>query len=274
VIPADQGFELSYTLKQIQREDPFSLTVPVAVYLENREEVLMTQVKMDSREKTFSSLFLSRPLKLSVDPQFQLMRKLHYSEVPSSLSQLFGAKQSAILLPGNSPHTDQYRVLAEFFQQTLAVQGKEMEILYDTDLKEIPSEIPVWIAGFRNRYYKDFKISATYQDKLTAEDSKAIEQTGLHQTLVYAMPNPGNPRQTVGFIGTHHTEDILTLARKLVHYGSYGYLGFEGAGFTNVLKGSLPVLKSVLDYTLPYEDQPSITQKLKSRNALAYPPAN
>ncbi len=267
----DSGFDLTFKLRQLQDEEAFSLNIPLALYLENTEEVSLRSVRMDRREETFSLHLDNRPLKISVDPQFHLMRILHYSEVPSSLSQLFGAKRSAIILPGKSPQADQYRKLAESWKETLAVQGKEMEILYDKDIKELPSDMPLWVAGFDNSFYEMIKINKLYQEVLTEEEREAILQVSKDQSLVYAIPNHQNPGQTIGFIGTHFPEAMMALGRKLPHYGGYGYLGFTGSEFTNVLKGSFPVLNSVLDYLIPYEDKPTVNQKLKSRKALVYP---
>lgn len=265
---ADHGYELSLTLKQIQEDEPFSLNVPLAIYLEDIPEVRVTKVRMDRREKNFSIQLDNRPLKVSVDPQYNLMRTLHYSEVPSSLSQLFGAKHSVIILPAKSQKKDHYRKLAESWKETLAVQGKEMDILYDTEIKEIPSDMPVWVAGFENIFYERININKRYEDVLSNEVQEEILQISKDQSLVYAIPNQNDPEKTIGFIGTHFSEKILVLARKLPHYGGYGYLGFKGSEFTNVLKGGLPVLNSSLDQVIPYDDKPAINQKLLSRSAL------
>ncbi len=273
VIAVDDGYELTYTLKQLQDEEPFSLNIPVAIYLENMQEVYITNVRMDTREKAFSHHYDNRPLKISVDPQFNLMRRLHYSEVPSSLSQLFGSKHSVIVLPGNSEHIDNYRKLAEFWKETLAVQGKEMEILYDTSIEEVPCDMSVWVAGFENKFYEGNIISELYQEVFTNEERVSILQLTRDHSLVYAVPHQHSPGKTIGFIGTHYPKEIMVLARKLPHYGGYGYLGFTGSEFTNVLKGGFPVMNSALNHVFQYEDHPAINQKLRKRSALIYPAA-
>jgi len=199
------------------------------------------------------------------------MRRLHHSEVPASLSQLFGAKHSAIILPGNSKQVDNYRKLAEMWKESLAVQGKDMEIFYDTDITEIPSGMPVWVAGFNNSFYNEIKINDLYHDFLSDEETIAVLQLTRDHSLVYAIPGKTEPEHTIGFIGTHYPENIMVLARKLPHYGGYGYLGFTDNTYTNVLKGVFPVLNSELDYVIPYPDYPVINQTLESRRALAYP---
>jgi hypothetical protein len=267
----ENGWKLTYSLKQKQDGEPFILNVPVAVYLENREEVYVCTVNMETGDVRYTHHFDSRPLRVSIDPQFNLMRRLHHSEVPASLSQLFGAKHSVIILPGNSKQVDNYRKLAEMWKESLVVQGKDMEIIYDADITEIPSGIPVWIAGFNNSFYNEIKINDLYHDFLSDEEKIAVLQLTRDHSLVYAIPGKTEPEHTIGFIGTHFTENIMALARKLPHYGGYGYLGFTDNTFTNVLKGVFPVLNSELDYVIPYPDYPVINQTLESRRALAYP---
>ena len=270
-VEEEKGWKLTYSLKQKQDGEPFILNVPVAVYLENREEVYVSTVSMETGDVKYTHHFDSRPLRVSIDPQFNLMRRLHHSEVPASLSQLFGAKHSAIILPGNSKQVDNYRKLAEMWKESLAVQGKDMEIIYDTDITEIPSGLPVWIAGFNNSFYNEIKINDLYHDFLSDEEKIAILQLTRDHSLVYAIPGKTEPEHTIGFIGTHYPENIMALARKLPHYGGYGYLGFTDNTYTNVLKGVFPVLNSELDYVIPYADNPVINQTLESRRALAYP---
>jgi hypothetical protein len=155
----------------------------------------------------------------------------------------------------------------------MAAQGKDMMIVYDKDLEQMPENVDVRVVGYENRFCGGIRIHSLYRDVLSQEEQSAIRDLYLNQSLVYAIPHPDSPGNTIGFIGTHSPETILTLARKLMHYGSYGYLGFTGPEFTNVLKGSFPVMNSALDHVILYEDHPPINQTSGSRRALAYPAA-
>jgi len=267
VTRSNGGYDLSYTIRQVQDEAPFNLNIPVAVFFESANNV--TVIPMTSRKLTFKQHYSSRPLKVSVDPQFNVMRRLHYSEVPSSMSQLFGAERSAIILPSDSEYREQYESLARFWQESQKVQGKELVILDDEAIDGIPSDMPVWVVGFENRFYNEIKMQERYRGNFSDEEDTTITQMINEQSLVCAIPNADAPGQTIGFIGTHFPEDIMVLARKLPHYGSYGYLGFTGSEFTNVLKGMLPVLNSAMDYVIPYDDHPKVTGHLQPREALS-----
>ncbi len=270
VAEANSEYELTFSLEQVQKGKLFNLNIPIAIYLENNEEVYLIKENMGERVKKCTYTFDSRPLKVSVDPQFNIMRTLQRSEVPSTLSQLFGASKAVIILPKDSKLTDDYLSLAEFWKETQAAQGKELKIIYDTDLDEIPSDAPVWVAGFENKFYDKVKINEQYQNFLSDDDNAKVVSLTRENTLVYAIPNSSAPEHNIGFIGTNLPGAMMGLSRKLLHYGSYGYLGFEGVASNNVLKGVFPILNSGMDFVIPWEDHPVINQKLKNRKALAY----
>ncbi|MEN8157302.1 MAG: M1 family aminopeptidase [Bacteroidota bacterium] len=269
ITEADDQYELSFSLAQVQKGDLFKLNVPVVIYLENEEEVFITKKRLDKQKITCAYKFSSRPLKISIDPQFNMMRTLHHSEVPSTLSQLFGDKKSLVIIPGESALSAGYLALAEMWSKTQAAQGKEMEIRRDSEIEEIPADRAVWVMGFENSFFDQVKISEQYSHFLTVEEREQIAALTEENTLVYALPNLNNPEQSVGFIGTHNPVALQGLSRKLFHYGGYGYLGFEGDAPDNVLKGVFPVLNSHLDHVISYPDQPEIDQTLPPREALS-----
>jgi aminopeptidase N len=262
-------WKISFKLMQVQEGDLFHLSIPIVIYLENEEEVFRTRVELSERLGTYTFQFESRPLKISVDPQFNMMRILHRSEVPSSLSQLFGADSALMIIPGKSNLKAEYEELGRLWKETQAAQGKELMIVSDSGLTEIPADIPVWVLGYENRYSERLRISEQAQKLLPEEERGKIDSlTREGNSLVLALPGNSKSGQTTGFIGTGNRKAVGGLATKLLHYGSYGYLGFEGDAPDNVLKGNFPVLKSILDYVVAYPDHPVINQKLKSRQAL------
>jgi hypothetical protein len=222
---------------------------------------------MNQRESHYDFNFGQRPLKLSIDPQFQLMRTLDRSEVPSTLSQIFGARKAMLILPKESPMLEEYKALADMWKQTQEAQGKSLVISYDADQEQLPSDMPVWVFGYDNLLYGKVEIGARYREHLQEGEWDQIRSLAGDNTLVYTLPGAG-PDQTIGFVGTHSQAAIKGLGRKLLHYGSYGYLGFEGDAPDNVLKGVFPVLDSQMERTMDYPDHPVVNQPLPERNAL------
>ena len=260
----DQQYQLSIILNQKQKEGVFFLNIPVAVYLENNTEVVWQNVLMNKKNQKFDFTFDQKPLKIEIDPEFNIMRRLDRKEVPASLSQVFGSKISAIIIPSSGKHQLAYKEMANTWKATQEAQGKKAVIIIDADIKAIPTDKSVWVVGFENKFNNnDLQISyaSEFNDKMN-DQIKDLSRTG---SLVYAIPNPNNLLQSVGFVGAHSDLAIKALTRKLLHYGKYGYLGFEGDEATNVLKGSLPALDSPLNVRI---HEGEIKAKIVPRKAL------
>ena len=112
-------------------------------------------------------------------------------------------------------------------------------------------------------------VNVNLFEEVTEDEKEKMLSLIRENSVVYAIPNNTNQNQTLGFIGSKNPEALKGLSRKLFHYGSYGYLGFEGEAPDNVLKGVFPVLNSQLNHVIPYPDQPAIPQKLKPGKSLA-----
>jgi hypothetical protein len=78
-------------LRQAQAGEPFPLSVPVAVILEGTAEPVLAEVGSCEAHCSLSIPCATRPLRVDVDPAFDVMRRLHPLEVPPALSTLFGA---------------------------------------------------------------------------------------------------------------------------------------------------------------------------------------
>ncbi|MCD4697201.1 MAG: hypothetical protein K8S16_13270 [Bacteroidales bacterium] len=247
----ENGFSLHFSLSQTQEEDIFILDVPVAVYLENKVELI--QVTSDKRTNVYSVRFPSKPVKIEVDPQFDVFRRLDKAEVPPSLSQIFGSTDGIIILPKTSPLLEVYRTLAQTWKQTQEAQGKSLEIIFDEELNTIPNDKAAWVIGFENKFAGMFSVQEDYKTVFAPEQNELINTLSSEGSLVYAIPNPANNSYTTGFIGTNIKQAVPGLTRLLSHYGKYSYLGFEGERPNNVLKGAFPALNSPLFYSIPYD---------------------
>ena len=259
--------KLQFTLKQTQKEDVFNMQIPIAIFTEGNDQVVWKKVEMTEKEQNFTFELSQKPLRIEIDPQFNVMRRLDRKEVPSSLSQVFGAKQSAIILPATSKHLTAYQELATMWKGTQEAQGKEALIILDSDVQTIPTDKSVWVLGYENVFNKN-NLQSSYSAAFNNETNEQINNLAKSGSLVYAIPNPENLAQSVGFVGANSDLAIKALSSKLLHYGKYGYLGFEGDAATNVLKGSLPALDSPLNMII---NDGEIKAKIIPRPALYQP---
>jgi len=261
---SSKGNQLSFTIKQIQKEDVFNMNIPIAIYTEGNNEVVWKSVAMHKKEQKYTFDLTQKPLRIEIDPQFNMMRRLDRKEVPSSLSQVFGETKLTIIVPSASKHKVAYQKMAETWKATQESQGKSVAIVTDIDIKKIPTDQSVWILGYENKF-NGKEIKTIYKDSFNASNTKMISDLENSGALVYAIPNIKNIAQSVGFVGANSDAAIAALTSKLLHYGKYGYLGFEGDTAKNVMKGSLPALDSPLSVKV---NDGEITAKLIPRKAL------
>jgi aminopeptidase N len=247
----EDGFSLHFALSQSQEEEIFILDIPVAIYLENKVELIT--VTSDNRTNSYTFRFPGEPVKIEVDPQFDVFRTLDKAEVPPSLSQIFGSSDGMIILPKSSPLLDEYKALAETWKKIQEEQGKSLQIKLDEELDEMPDNKSVWVIGFENKFAGTFTIQQDYHAAFDSAQTELINTLTYEGSLVYAIPNPENNSYTIGFIGTKVKQAVPGLARLLTHYGKYSFLGFEGERPNNVLKGEFPALNSPLFYPIPYD---------------------
>ena len=260
-----------FKLSQTQNEDIFDLLIPVVSYLEGETEAKVEKINFDQREKYFSLTFDKRLLKIEIDPQFNVFRRLDRKEVPTSISQVMGSKNGIIILPKESENLEEYEGLAKMWAQTQQAQGKFLKLVYDSDMESLPSDQTAWILGFENKFAEAVKISKEYFEYFSEETAVKINTALDSGSLVYTLSNPNNKELTLGFLATNNPAAISSLARKLMHYGKYGYLAFEGDDATNTLTGTFPIIDSPLVYKYIYEGiTPKVEAKLKVRKALAY----
>ncbi len=263
------GYNLSFKLEQVQQEGSFNLDSPVAVFLENDQEVKLLSVSLDQREQHFLFSFDKKPVRIEIDPVFQVFRRLDRQEVPTTLTQLFGAKEAIIILPSESPMFESYKKLAETWKSSQSAQGKLLFVKSDKDLDQLP-EKPVWVLGFENKFAPKAEIPQLYSDALTPEGKILMNNLKETGALTYAIQNPIKKDFTLGFVAANSIEAISGLTRKLPHYGKYSYLGFDGNEPTNVLKGVFPALGSPLNYSIPYDGKIyPVIAKIIPRKALS-----
>ena len=241
-------YRLSFALAQIQNEDVFPLEVPVVVYFE--DTVMVIKTSMHQRQIHPQLMFERLPLKLAIDPRFNIFRRLDKGEAPPSLTQLFGDKQGTIVLPSDSKFLNAYKQMANRWKKMQEAQGKALKIVTDNEIGQLPTKGAVWVLGFENKFAGQFKIEEAYTQLFSSSQLAMMSMLRQKGSLVFAVPNENHQEQTIGFIGTNVEKAIPGLARLLPHYGKYSYLGFEGSRPDNVLKGTFPPLHSPLQISL------------------------
>ncbi len=248
-------FVVQGKIEQTQKDAPFAAHVPVAISLENTEMAFQATVPLTGKSADFEFRVTARPLRLDVDPEFDVFRRLDPSEVPPALSQLFGAEKVLILVPAQAAPKlrDAYQALANTWKEAAPSQ---IEIRSDKDFKNLPKDRAVWVLGWENRHrpavakaLEPFGVAVINQGVRMSE--RTLSKTDHPVVISAPNPTPGGP--TVAWLATMRPDALPVLARKLPHYARYSFLGFEGEELKNIVKGQWPVISSALSVTVPVD---------------------
>ncbi len=273
-----KGYRLHGRLIQTQKEPPFRLRVPLYVQLRDEPQAESHALEMAGRRLDFVLELKKRPVRLRVDPLYDLFRRLDPAETPPSLSALFSADSVAVVLPAEAPPPLRraYRLLAEAWQ----ARNPRTRILDDDTLRQLPPQGAVWIFGEENRF----------AGRLWNSKEKTVAGSAGRMRLPKGFqPDDGGSlvvatriRRPLGLLVLGRPEQARSLARRLPHYGKYGYLWFDAEG-RNRLKGGWPTSGGALEVPLAPQapplrisDHPSLLEQLGGDIRLtepSHPPA-
>ncbi|MFQ5560444.1 MAG: M20/M25/M40 family metallo-hydrolase, partial [Nitrospinota bacterium] len=270
-----EDFQVSFSLSQTQKEAPYILNIPVAVYLEGMQEALVRNVSLAKKKENYQLVFSSRPLRVDIDPEFDIFRRLHRNEIPPSLSQAFGSEDILIILPFEAEKTvlEGYRTLALSWQTE---KKNKIKIVFDNEISTLPKGKTVWVLGWKNRFQDRLMLALSGYDVQIEKQNVRFSGSVLHKeenSFIMVGRNPLSPEDALVFLGTDGPNALPGLGRKLPHYGKYSYLVFEGDEPTNIHKGRWPVINSPLTKNVAWENIPKTGIKrtgLPERKALAY----
>lgn len=268
----ERNFLLRFSLEQIQEDKPYTLKIPVAITLEGKKQAIIKHLDMTKKNQDFEFPFDQPPLRIDVDPEFDIFRKLHINEIPPTLSNAFGANQILILLPSKAPgdFLKGYRELAESWAKDS--EGK-IDIKMDNQVSALPSDKAVWLFGWENLHKNPLQQGITFYKGNMDETSVTLEKKKLSRdkhSIITAVKNKENPAQVVILLSTDRVKALPGLGRKLPHYGKYSYLGFEGDEPTNMFKGQWPAVDSPMTVILDSgSSAPRVSGALPQREPLA-----
>ncbi len=268
----ENEYTLKITLKQIQREKPYFLDIPIAISFKDNIEI--KKVLMTKKKETFEVTFKDKPLYLRIDPEFDIFRKLHYNEIPPSLSKAYGSDNILILLPSAADEVvlENYSRLARIWAADTSLK---IEIKRDDEMSEVPADKAVWIFGWDNSYRKLIEQGIKgYNAEISGESIRFGDMTlgRDSNSFVISVRHPRNPKSVLMWLTIGDREAIGGLSRKLPHYGKYSYLAFEGDEPTNIAKGNWEAVDSPMASVISWDEgsgDNKFISELPEREALA-----
>ncbi len=223
-----EGYTLEFTLAQTQEGPPYALEIPAAVYLAGSPAPRMKILPMSKKEETYQYSAPLAPVRLEIDPEFDIFRTLSPLETPPTLSRVLGASRPTIILP-TAPvnYRTGWRTLAEIWTKD---KDNLPNISDDTLLSSAPASASYWIFGKNNLLAADFETGLEIYGVRFTRDSIVIDNRNFplaDHTFVFAAFNPADPAFSGALIVSGSHDKLKLLASKLPHYGKYSWLVFD-----------------------------------------------
>lgn len=239
----DGAVTATYMLSQTQ-DVPYDLNIPIVWTLESGIEVRQV-ARLTDKSQVFSFTSLSRPVKIAVDPDFHVFRRLYTEERPATLSSVLGSDEIHY-------YVDASNAGARKFSESWARTTEGKDVFHDVhEVIEIPENGSLVFVG-------DHAAFASFMQRELAEQNFAVTDKNLTvngQTFalnevssVVVARLKQRPQQTVVWVRWSPDNNPAEWAGRLTHYGTFGVLVFKGRPV--VVKTNWPVIQSPLQKPL------------------------
>ena len=271
---AKTGFELSIKIEQTQPGPAYVLDLPLAVTVAGEDAysnvIEMAMIGMRGKQAELHLSLATQPLRVDVDPEFDVFRRLDRAEIPPALSQIFGAEKLLIVLPRKAPKDlrAQYLAIAQTWQQQ---PSRVTVIQWDDEIQRLPEESAVWLFGEENHFRGAFQTALMQGGAMQSEGGVWLARE--YERTRHALVLTAHIGQTpAAWLAAPDAAMLPILARKLPHYSKFSYAAFSGPELTNLVKGVWPVTNSPLGQAVKQEDGSTVDVprgKLTTRESLA-----
>ncbi|MEO5366860.1 MAG: hypothetical protein H7831_11025, partial [Magnetococcus sp. WYHC-3] len=235
--PGEQGWALDITLEQ-DDDPPRRLTLPVAVTLEGMALAQWHQVTQDQARQTHRLVLPAAPLRVDVDPAFEVPRRLLPEERPPSLARALARRQGVAILPAAA---------TEAQQAAWTAWARGLGLTPLDDAAPLPQgDSALWILGWNNAHRSRF-CALLPPGTPCPEPGKGLpgrEPPTTQSGYLLSAEDKAGGRPWVWLAAP--PEQLPALARKLPHYGRQGALLFSGTDAHLVWKHEWPTGDSPL----------------------------
>jgi len=225
----------------VQRRPLYTLQMNLA--LESGRQRVTKKIKVSGKETPFEITSDGSPVKLTVDPNFDIFRHLYPSEIPPSINSVKGSSSVVVVLAKRSwPSVeDAVRTL------TLSLGLKNFKILSDDQLQaETMMENDMVVVGFPKT--KEILSHLPPQVAVGREGIILNEKAYDHPSVAFfgVFAHPFVEGRVMALFLPLSMKYARQVARKITHYGKYSYLVFSQGRIQE--KGIWPISNSPLTY--------------------------
>lgn len=225
---SDGTWNLQVDLSQEQGSRVFPTNVPLLISFEDGSHAMK---RAPMRHKSMAAAFRlkKKPMRVDLDPYFDIFRLLKAGEIAPRFSQLLSDKDNLFILPSVSSAKE-----IESWNQFIDIicRGKASRCSKAMDNTEVSIVSPqnIWVLGYTNLLRGAATVGLMpYGARLDDYFFRYQQErfTNSSTSIALSMQHATSPNHALAFIGTPTPEQLPTIARKLKHYGSYGHLLFS-----------------------------------------------
>ena len=223
----------------VQKDPRYALSLNLA--LEAGSEKINREIELTTEKTAFEMTSSQRPRRLSVDPDFDTMRRLYASEIPPAVNNIKGSSSVQIVL-SNQLQPD-IKKAAETL--ALALGLKNYQIISEREVRrgQLAENDFLLIGQPEQRALLPQKPDQVrFQPGSFALNNTVYNETSDAFFGVFHHPFNDNRIAAVFIPPSNQFADMV--ARKITHYGKYSYLTFQSG--KNMAKGTWSVEKSPL----------------------------
>ena len=225
--------------KLAQKPSFYDLQVPVS--LDTDRETMVKTISFHERSASFEFITASVPKKLTVDPDMDIFRKLYPSEIPPSINNL-KASGGMLVVKADSLKTDIEKI-AKLLLEGLGV--KNYQIIHEKDLPQLKwfADDILWI-GMPSKpdLFKSLPEKVVFDQEGFILNN--VRYSKEEDVFFGVFADPDAKDRVMSIFLPLSTQNLEVVARKIPHYGKYGYLAFSKG--QNMDKGEWPVDHSPL----------------------------
>jgi hypothetical protein len=207
-------------------------------------------ITLDGRQTAFELEPADEPKRLLIDPDYDVFRTLHPAEIPATVNSVKGSQGLVGVIADEAPAT--WREI--IFPGLLRGLSRGGGPIYSEDefAEGSFSERDVFFFGMPRGAAREALLETLPKDVRLAEKDFALGDLvdSDEADTIFAAFKADGGRTFAIFLPKKGTDTgiIMDTARKITHYGRYGYLGFRGS--VNQAKGVGPIGASPLHVEL------------------------
>jgi hypothetical protein len=209
-------------------ESPFWLQVPVRV-VGSEGETVDQVVDMEGPDRELSVSCSFEPVRVEIDPDFDVLRRLHREETPPTLSQVLGADSVVIVIAEGlgEEMTAALRALGETWakdQAAAVVMESAWAGVSPSASASIDPPPAVWFFGLGPAAQREL----TRQKAMSLETESSESSDRFFNSGSFVRAGSFERGSPWGMLMPENPEIIASLGRKIPHYGKYSFLTFQG----------------------------------------------